>query len=129
MDGKADDADTYLAVLESLLANQAESFNGLEAQVLEHVWRARAIARPESTNAVFSALSSQLSPIFLLAGVASTLRDFIAGKSYQPAGHGFALVCLGRTLLQLPREVVEEELPRLRDLLLDVSHVIGRLLL
>lgn len=50
------------------------------------------------------------------------------GYEGEPQGFGFGLLELGRCVMRLPGEVVSEELPRLRDLILPVRRDLSCLL-
>lgn len=79
--------------------------------------------------AVVSLLARRVSPIYFLAIVSASLRQFIAASSASSEdgveeraapGQAFGLLAIGRGFMLLPGEIVEEELPRLRDVLVPV---------
>lgn len=62
--------------------------------------------------------------VHILNQVAATLRAFLASASSSKVdlvpGHAFGLLGLGKCCMVLPGTIVEEELPRLKVLLLPV---------
>lgn len=83
----------------------------------------------QATTSLFTLVTDRLSPIFCLYTLSSTLRGLVpdggseeGGYEGEPQGFGFGLLELGRCMMRLPGEVVSEELPRLRDLILPVRR-------
>lgn len=117
-------------------------FEGHEGPLFDALLQLRSLPRPvvrQATTALCSTASAQLSPIFALYTLSSTLRALLPPPSPSDAQRGlafsadadavaqpfaFGLLELGRVVMRLPAEVVSEELPRLRDLILPVRRAV-----
>jgi hypothetical protein len=90
----------------------------------------------ESTNAIRDALTTKLDPVYGLTTMHASLRVFYAdappspeGEEVKAATFAFGLMALGKYLLRLPAEIAEEELPRLKNILISVCILLLYILL
>jgi CLIP-associating protein 1/2 len=81
-----------------------------------------------ATNTIRDALITKIETVYGLTTVHGSLRAFLAepvpGSSSQDAHDAtlaFGLVALGKFILQLPAEILEDELPRLKGTIVSVS--------
>lgn len=83
----------------------------------------------EATKTIRDALCSRIEPVYGLTTMHSSLRAFLAESASdvgaKAGSHAFGLIALGKFILRLPAEVLEEELPRLKQTLIAVSLVIS----
>ncbi|CCM02847.1 uncharacterized protein FIBRA_04959 [Fibroporia radiculosa] len=117
-----------LIVLWELLANQAALVEGREAEIFTALLQVRYSARTsimQATNMFRDALTSRIEPVYGLTTLHACLRSFRDSPSPSPSSveikdgtYAFGLVALGKFVLRLPPEVLEEELPRLRTTLI-----------
>jgi CLIP-associating protein 1/2 len=82
----------------------------------------------EATNAIRDALTTRIEPVYGLTTMHANLRAFLAepvpewsNADVKAATYAFGLIALGKFILQLPSEILEEELPRLKGTLTSVS--------
>ena len=90
----------------------------------------------EGTNAIREALTTKLDPVYGLTTMHASLRVFYAdappspeGEEVKAATFAFGLMALGKYFLRLPAEIAEEELPRLKNILISVSIFLLHILL
>lgn len=130
------DVELSLALLEALLENQSPLVESHETSICSILWQLRSLPGHQrnpairgAMYAVVSLLARRVSPIYFLAIVSASLRQFIAASSASSEdgveersapGQAFGLLAIGRGFMLLPGEIVEEELPRLRDVLVPV---------
>lgn len=71
----------------------------------------------------------RIEPVYGLTTMHSSLRAFLAESVLDPfakaASHAFGLIALGKFILRLPTEVLEEELPRLKQTFISVSSTLS----
>ena len=87
----------------------------------------------EATNTIRDALTVKIEPVYGLTTMHANLREF-QKEAHPPnsppevkaATYAFGLIALGKFILLLPAEVLEDELPRLRGTLTSVSksHIV-----
>lgn len=90
----------------------------------------------EGTNAIRDALTTKLDPVYGLTTMHASLRVFYAdapplpeGEEVKAATFAFGLMALGKYFLRLPAEIAEEELPRLKNILISVCILLLHILL
>ena len=90
----------------------------------------------EGTNAIRDALTTKLDPVYGLTTMHASLRVFYAdappspeGEEVKAATFAFGLMALGKYFLRLPAEIAEEELPRLKNILISVCIFLLHILL
>jgi hypothetical protein len=90
----------------------------------------------EGTNAIRDALTTRLDPVYGLTTMHASLRAFYAdappspeGEEVKAATFAFGLMALGKYFLRLPAEIAEEELPRLKNILISVCIFLLHILL
>ena len=90
----------------------------------------------EGTNAIRDALTTKLDPVYGLTTMHASLRLFYAdappsleGEEVKAATFAFGLMALGKYFLRLPAEIAEEELPRLKNILISVCILLFHILL
>lgn len=94
----------------------------------------------QATTDFRDALTSRIEPVYGLTTMHSSIRTFrdsplppTASSDIKDGTYAFGLIALGKFMLRLPAEVLEEELPRLRATLTSVSanpsRVISRVLM
>jgi CLIP-associating protein 1/2 len=81
----------------------------------------------EATNTIRDALVIQIEPVYGLTTMHASLRAFQADKPLpvsddlvKAASYAFGMIALGKFILRLPAEILEEELPRLKGTLISV---------
>lgn len=75
----------------------------------------------EAANTIRDSLTARIDPVYGLTTMHSSLKKFLA-EPIPPSGtadnralsHAFGLLAIGKFILRLPSEVLEEELPRLQ---------------
>lgn len=91
----------------------------------------------EASNAIRDALTSRIEPVYGLTTLHANLRTFLAesapefsNATVKSATYAFGLIALGKFVLRLPPEILEEELPRLKNTLIsalnDMSSLVVR---
>lgn len=84
-----------------------------------------------STTVIRDALCARVDPIYGLTTMHASLLVFLAES--QPASssveakmgtYAFAVIALGKFILRLPDEILEEELPRLKATLISVRALV-----
>lgn len=78
----------------------------------------------EATNTIRDALTLRVEPVYGLTTMHASLRTFQADPSsdtiVKAASYAFGMIALGKFILRLPAEILEEELPRLKGTLISV---------
>lgn len=76
----------------------------------------------EATKTIRDALATRIEPVYGLTTMHGSLRAFLAepssDMSAKHASHAFGLIAMGKFVMRLPAEVLEEELPRLKSTLM-----------
>ncbi|KIJ70299.1 hypothetical protein HYDPIDRAFT_78420 [Hydnomerulius pinastri MD-312] len=110
-----------LIVVWEILENQAAFLEGRESELFSALFRVRycnAADVLEATKTIRDALCTRIEPVYGLTTMHSSLRAFLAEPAVDPGvkagSHAFGLIALGKFILRLPAEVLEEELPRLK---------------
>lgn len=82
----------------------------------------------EATNTIRDALVSRIEPVYGLTTLHASLRTFYAEplppdgtEEAKATSYAFGLIALGKFILRLPAEILEDELPRLKGTLTAVS--------
>ncbi|KAI6047375.1 clasp N terminal-domain-containing protein [Pisolithus marmoratus] len=111
-----------LVVVWELIRNQAALLDGRESDLFAALFRVRYSNTTEvleATKTIRDALVACIEPVYGLTTMHSTLRSFLAEPASDPlvkaGSHAFGLIALGKFILRLPAEVLEEELPRLKQ--------------
>lgn len=88
----------------------------------------RSIQVLEATNTIRDALVERIEPVYGITTIHSSLRGFHAeslaegmAQEAKASSYAFGLIALGKFILRLPAEVLEDELPRLKMTLTTVS--------
>jgi CLIP-associating protein 1/2 len=81
----------------------------------------------EATNTIRDAMVIQIEPVYGLTTMHASLRAFQADPHHSSSdgvvkagSYAFGMIALGKFILRLPAEVLEEELPRLKGTLISV---------
>ena len=80
----------------------------------------------EATNTIRDALVERVEPVYGLTTLHSSVRTFhsepppIEKQEEKSASYAFGLIALGKFILRLPSEILEDELPRLKQTLTSV---------
>ncbi|KAF9221886.1 hypothetical protein BS17DRAFT_784123 [Gyrodon lividus] len=118
----AEQLEYALIVVWEILGNQAAFLEGRESELFSALFRVRycnAVGVLEATKTIRDALCSRIEPVYGLTTMHSSLRTFLAEPALdvgmKAGSHAFGLIALGRFILRLPAEVLEEELPRLKQ--------------
>ncbi|KAF8450793.1 clasp N terminal-domain-containing protein [Boletus edulis BED1] len=114
-----------LIVVWEILENQAAFLEGREGELFSALFRVRycnTIDVLEATKTIRDALCSRIEPVYGLTTMHSSLRGFLAEPALdvgvKAGSQAFGLIALGKFILRLPTEVLEEELPRLKQTLI-----------
>jgi CLIP-associating protein 1/2 len=82
----------------------------------------------EATNTIRDSLTAKVEPVFGLGTMHNSLRTFLdlplpagATEEVKSASQAFGLIALGKFTLRLPAEVAEDEIPRMKGMLISVS--------
>jgi CLIP-associating protein 1/2 len=83
----------------------------------------------EATSTIRDALIARLEPVYGLQTVHASLKDFLVepipntllAANVQLGSHAFGIIGLGKFIMRLPAEILEDELPRLKGSLTSVS--------
>ncbi|KAG2152962.1 clasp N terminal-domain-containing protein [Suillus clintonianus] len=121
----AEQLEYGLIVLWELLSSQAPFVEGREADIFATLFTVRycnAIDVLEATKTIRDALATRIEPVYGLTTMHGSLRAFLAepssDASAKDASHAFGLIAVGKFIMRLPAEVLEEELPRLKSTLM-----------
>ncbi|KAL4241509.1 CLASP family protein [Abortiporus biennis] len=120
----SEDLEYGLIVLWEMLENQAPLFEGREADVFSVLLRVRYCGHAsvmQATTTFRDALTSRIEPVYGLTTMHACLRSFrdapippSSSVDVRDGTFAFGLTTLGKFMLRLPAEVLEDELPRLR---------------
>lgn len=82
----------------------------------------------QATTTFRDTLTSRIEPVYGLTTMLASIRAFrtsplppLADAEIKNGTYAFGLIALGKFILRLPAEVLEDELPRLRATLTSVS--------
>ena len=79
----------------------------------------------QATTDFRDALAARIEPVYGLTTMHAALRTFRGSPSsntdLKDNTYAFGLIALGKFMLRLPAEVLEDELPRLRETLITVG--------
>ncbi|KAG8830341.1 suppressor of tub2 mutation [Serendipita sp. 399] len=122
---KSEDVLEYgLIALWEMIENQATYLEGRESEILSllfHLRYANMQTVAEASSTIRDAIATRIDPVYGLTTTHSSLKRFLAEPV--PAGgspearalsHAFGLLAIGKFILRLPSEILEEELPRLQ---------------
>jgi len=120
----ATDLEYGLIVLWEMLENQALFLEGREADIFAVLLRIRYCGHPSVLQATITfrdALTDRIEPVYGLTTMHASVRAFRdspippgSNAEIKDGTHAFGLIALGKFMLRLPAEVLEDELPRLR---------------
>ncbi|PVG01051.1 hypothetical protein CPB86DRAFT_700010 [Serendipita vermifera] len=113
-----------LIVLWEMIENQQPYIEGRESELLSLLFNLRYSNQQtvaEACNTLRDALTTRMDPVYGLSTMHSSLKRFLS-EPVPPNGtaearslsYAFGLLALGKFLLRLPSEILEEELPRLQ---------------
>lgn len=85
----------------------------------------------QATTQLRDLLTSRIEPVYGLTTMHASIRAFrgspipsTADSDVKNGTYAFGLIALGKFILRLPAEVLEDELPRLRSTLISVSSLL-----
>lgn len=117
-----------LIVLWEMLTDQAPLLEGREADIFTVLLQIRYCAQStimQATNMFRDALTSRVEPVYGVTTLHASIRSFweepyppTSSQEVKDGTYSFGLIALGKFVLRLPAEVLEEELPRLRTTLI-----------
>ncbi|KAL6299119.1 clasp N terminal-domain-containing protein [Sparassis latifolia] len=117
-----------LIVLWEMLENQAPLLEGREADIFTTLLQTRYCAQSslmQATNMFRDALTNRIEPVYGLTTLHASIRVFwetpfpaTSNVEVKDGTYAFGLIALGKFILRLPAEVLEDELPRLRTTLI-----------
>ncbi|EGO01747.1 hypothetical protein SERLA73DRAFT_166267 [Serpula lacrymans var. lacrymans S7.3] len=114
-----------LIVLWEILEHQAPFLEGRESDLFSTLLRVRycsSLNVLEATKTVRDALATRIEPVYGVTTMHASLREFYSepttDSSAKSATYAFGIIALGKFILRLPAEILEEELPRLRATLI-----------
>ncbi|EJT97660.1 hypothetical protein DACRYDRAFT_119320 [Dacryopinax primogenitus] len=117
-----------LVLLWEMLQNQKPLLDGREMEMFSALLNVRWCNLPnvlQATNAIRDGITMQFDPVFGVTQLNACLRTFIQQpvpsigmEAVRSATYAFGLVGLGKFIMRLPSEILEDELPRLKGLLL-----------
>ncbi|KZO89873.1 ARM repeat-containing protein [Calocera viscosa TUFC12733] len=117
-----------LVLLWEMLENQRPLLDGRQMEMFTALLNIRWCNLPnvlQATNAIRDGITTQFDPVFGVTQLNACLLAFVqqpsppfAAESARPATYAFGLVGLGKFIMRLPPEILEDELPRLKGLLL-----------
>ncbi|KAH9938409.1 clasp N terminal-domain-containing protein [Fomitopsis serialis] len=120
-----------LIVLWEMIVNQWPLLEGKEAGIFSVLLQVRYCARAnvmQATNMFRDALAVRVDAVYGLTTLHACVRAFrnatppdSSSAEIKDGTYAFGLVALGKFILRLPAEVLEEELPRLRATLISAS--------
>ncbi|EKM59683.1 uncharacterized protein PHACADRAFT_170270 [Phanerochaete carnosa HHB-10118-sp] len=113
-----------LIVLWEMLEHQAPLLEGREADIFALLLKVRSCGNAtvlQATTNFRDVLASRIEPVYGLTTMHASLRAYrnpsapsAADVEISNGTYAFGLIALGKFVLQLPKEVLEDELPRLR---------------
>lgn len=117
-----------LIALWEILEHQAPIVEGRESEVFTVLLQVRYCARTtvmQATNMFRDLLTSRVGAVYGLTTLHASLRAFkdepippFSSAEVRDGTYAFGLIAMGKFILRLPAEVLEEELPRLRATLI-----------
>ncbi|KZT58787.1 ARM repeat-containing protein [Calocera cornea HHB12733] len=117
-----------LVLLWEMLENQRSLLDGRQMEMFTALLNVRWCNLPNvllATNAIRDGITTQFDPVFGVTQLNACLRAFVqqpvpafATETARSATYAFGLVGLGKFIMRLPAEILEDELPRLKGLLL-----------
>ncbi|EPQ59550.1 hypothetical protein GLOTRDRAFT_136395 [Gloeophyllum trabeum ATCC 11539] len=123
-----DELEYGLIVLWEMLENQAPLLEGHESDIFSVMLQVRYCNKLnvlEATNTIRDAATTRIEPVYGVTTLHANLRTFLAAPAPAFATaeakstiYAFGLVAMGKFILRLPAEIVEDELPRLRATLI-----------
>ncbi|OCB84439.1 hypothetical protein A7U60_g8425 [Sanghuangporus baumii] len=127
-DKSGEELEYGLIVLWQILESQGPLVEGREADVFTHLLQIRFCnninVALEATNTIRDALVARIDPLYGLTTLHSSLRAFHSEPLDDPekqeeksSSYAFGLIALGKFILRLPAEILEDELPRLKTTL------------
>ncbi|KDQ64807.1 hypothetical protein JAAARDRAFT_684619 [Jaapia argillacea MUCL 33604] len=127
-----DELEYALIVLWEMLSNQAPYLEGQEAELFSVLLQVRYCNKLnvlEATNTIRDALTSRIEPVYGLTTLHACLRAFHAAPVHpsstievKSGTYAYGLVAMGKFVLRLPAEVLEDELPRLKPTLISALN-------
>lgn len=140
-----------LILLWELMNNQAPYVEGRESDVFEMLFTIRysnhfnvrvlgicctvyliTLKVLEATNTIRDALVTRIEPVYGMTTMHAALRVFSAkppsassNATIKAASFAFGLIAIGKFILRLPFEVLEDELPRLKATLITVCRYLS----
>ncbi|KAL1706731.1 clasp N terminal-domain-containing protein [Schizophyllum commune] len=118
-----------LILLWEILENQWSLLEGREGDAFSALFQARYSNKVnvlEATNSLRDALCARMGPVYGITTLHASLKVFHAEKPSPTAdevvkaqSYAFGLMALGKLILRVPAEIVEEELPRLKSTLIE----------
>ncbi|KAH8106220.1 clasp N terminal-domain-containing protein [Cristinia sonorae] len=124
----ARDLEYGLVVLWEMLENQALFLEGREADIFAVLLRIRYCGLPSILQATIpfrDVLTQRIEPVYGLTTMHASVRFFRespippdSNPEIKDGSYAFGLIALGKFMLRLPAEVLEDELPRLRATLI-----------
>ncbi|THH14964.1 hypothetical protein EW146_g5443 [Bondarzewia mesenterica] len=129
-----------LILLWEMLEHQPLHIEGREADVFAILLQVRYSNKQqimESANSIRDALTNRIDPVYGLTTMHAVLRVFqtepppaSSPAETKASTYAYGLIALGKFILRLPAEILEEELPRLKNTLIsalsDVSSLVVR---
>lgn len=139
-----------LIVLWEMLENQPAYLEGRESEVLALLFRLRfankqnvgfpshvvkfhltsSLQVAEATNTIRDAIATRIDPVYGLKTMTTSLKLFLTqpipsegSPEARALAYAFGLLAIGKFLLRLPADIVEEELPRMKTTLTEVRAV------
>jgi CLIP-associating protein 1/2 len=134
-----------LIVLWEMFENQPSYLEGRESEVLALLFRLRfankqnvsypryiyywddftpALQVAEATNTIRDAMATRTDPVYGLKTVTTSLKRFLTqpvpsggSPEARSLAYAFGLLAIGKFLLRLPADILEEELPRMKSTL------------
>ena len=129
MEGR--ESDVFTQLLRVRYSNKINVCPFFAISIVHTAYTPVALKILEATNTIRDALVARVEPVYGLTTLHASLRVFLLDDAPDPslasiksASYAFGLVALGKFILRLPAEILEEELPRLKATLTAVSELI-----
>lgn len=113
-----------LIVIWEMVEHQQSYLEGRESELLALLFHLRYCnlqTISEASNTIRDALTDRIDPIYGLSTMHTSLKRFLAepiptdgNAETRALSHAFGLLAIGKFILRLPTEILEEELPRLQ---------------
>ncbi|TDL29310.1 hypothetical protein BD410DRAFT_758063 [Rickenella mellea] len=126
-DRNEEELEYGLMVVWQMLDSQGSLLEGHESDIFSLLLRIRYCNQLnvlEATNTIRDTLAARVEPVYGLTTMHSSIRSFLSepipavgNADIKAASYAFGLLALGKFILRLPGEVLEEELPRLKGTL------------